>query len=435
MRPVNNVYGGSVGRSRLLEKLLRDSGRANNGTTAGGLAHMLQSGMAGYLQGQERQAEQKAVADEGAAMAAMNRGMSAQQWQPPEGEVLYAGAGPDAPQISREQFMEQQPEAGGYGGAITALQGLGPDNQAAGRLTSQLTMKKMDRDQSRADLMDERQYQTGVRMEDRDWQRNMFDLQTKRQTGMLSAREASELRVLERRAEMEAAKPPSPVGGPTPMLDQTTGQQVLGQRYSDGSIKPVDGFAPVPPPPRPGVDIPLPDDVAKQKAEFARVQGEATASNRPLTADETKSGTFAVRMDNANNAIGGVIAGPDGQMGTPDDYDPTQYTDSLARGVPFVGNKLQSDAGRQYYQAMQDWVTANLRKESGAVIGADEMENEFKKYFPMPGDDQATVAQKEQSRRIAEAGMRTAAGRAFGDIQSDMQKPELNAGWSIKKVQ
>jgi hypothetical protein len=435
MRPVNNVYGGSVGRSRLLEKLLRDSGRANNGTTAGGLAHMLQSGMAGYLQGQERQAEQKAVADEGAAMAAMNRGMSAQQWQPPEGEALYAGAGPDAPQISREQFMEQQPEAGGYGGAITALQGLGADNQAAGRLTSQLTMKKMDRDQSRADLMDERQYETGIREEERANELRMNELRYKQQLGLLGAREASELRVLERRAEMEAAKPPKPVGQPYEVLDEQTNKPILIQGYSDGSSQPVNGYGPVPPRPRPGVDAPYSPEVKADKLELARAQGEASAALRPLTQDETKAGGFAVRMENATGNMNSVLAGPDGKVGTKDDYDPSAYLDAMARGVPFVGNSLQSKEGQQFQQAASDWVSANLRKESGAALGKDETRDEIVKYFPQPGDSPEVMAQKARSRELAEAGMITAAGRAYDDISNRIKSSDKNNGWSIKKVQ
>lgn len=433
MNPVNNVAPGSIMRSRLLEKLLAGQGRLNNGTVTGGIAHALQQGLSGYQAGQAMQAE-KAQQQQGVdAQNAMVRGMSAQQWTPPDEQIAMgpSGTAKGDVMIPREAAMQNAAPAGGYDGAIYALQGLGPDNAPAGRLATQLLMGKMDRDQTMADRLDERTYQAGVRDENRGWQKEMFDLEQRAAMGRLSAQEESQLRLLKVKKSMEASKP---VGAPYEAVD-ANGQPVFVQRYGDGSVQPVNGYSPAPPKPVPGRDVPLPEDVYQQQIEKARVQGEATASNRPFTEGETKAGGFAVRMVGANERIGQIVNGPDGKPGTADDYDPTQYSDATLRGVPFVGNSLQSDQGRQYYQAMSDWVTANLRKESGAVIGVDEMENEFKKYFPQPGDDMQTIQQKGESRRLAEAGMRTAAGRSYDEIRKDLGDPTKNSGWSIKKVQ
>ena len=76
------------------------------------------------------------------------------------------------------------------------------------------------------------------------------------------------------------------------------------------------------------------------------------------------------------------------------------------------GNALMSDQGQSYFQAAADWVRAKLRKESGAAIGVQEMMQEIRTYFPMPGDSAAVIAQKAQARQTAMQGMGTAAGPA-----------------------
>jgi hypothetical protein len=86
-------------------------------------------------------------------------------------------------------------------------------------------------------------------------------------------------------------------------------------------------------------------------------------------------------------------------------------------GLPFVGeyarNKAMTNEQRQYRQAQENWVRANLRKESGAVIGADEMDREIAVYFPMPNDDPMTIQQKKLAREVTMNSMRKAAGKAY----------------------
>lgn len=58
-------------------------------------------------------------------------------------------------------------------------------------------------------------------------------------------------------------------------------------------------------------------------------------------------------------------------------------------------------------------IRANLRKESGAAIGADEWTQEYVNYFPQPGDDQETIDQKAMFREITTQNMARAAGRQY----------------------
>jgi hypothetical protein len=47
-------------------------------------------------------------------------------------------------------------------------------------------------------------------------------------------------------------------------------------------------------------------------------------------------------------------------------------------------NIMAPDAAQQYNAAKQNFVTAVLRKESGAAISQSEFDKEDQKYFPQP---------------------------------------------------
>ena len=82
-------------------------------------------------------------------------------------------------------------------------------------------------------------------------------------------------------------------------------------------------------------------------------------------------------------------------------------------GTALAATNFLSKEGQKYYQAAADWVRAKLRKESGAVIGPQEMEQEIRTYFPIPGEDPATSEQKRLARIQAMNGMREMGGRAI----------------------
>lgn len=90
-------------------------------------------------------------------------------------------------------------------------------------------------------------------------------------------------------------------------------------------------------------------------------------------------------------------------------YDPANRRDYYTAGGEFL-NPLASTEGQQYRQAQDNWLRANLRKESGAAIGVAEMDQERKNYFPIPGDSPGVIAQKARNRTTTERAMRAAAG-------------------------
>lgn len=90
--------------------------------------------------------------------------------------------------------------------------------------------------------------------------------------------------------------------------------------------------------------------------------------------------------------------------------------EKLEQGVRSAFNILPSALGgpsgeqQQVDQARRNFISAVLRKESGAAIGANEYANEERKYFPQIGDTQKTIEQKQEARKLAIKALEAQAG-------------------------
>jgi hypothetical protein len=74
-------------------------------------------------------------------------------------------------------------------------------------------------------------------------------------------------------------------------------------------------------------------------------------------------------------------------------------------------NLMRSPEEQMYAQACLDFISAILRKESGAAISAQEYITEERRYFPQPGDSAAVIRQKRNARATAMATLAQEAGR------------------------
>ena len=100
---------------------------------------------------------------------------------------------------------------------------------------------------------------------------------------------------------------------------------------------------------------------------------------------------------------------------------------ALVEGIPLVGESLgkvlpsvlggTSEAQQQVNQAKSNFITAVLRKESGAVISDSEFDREDKKYFPQVNDSPAVIKQKENARKLAIKAIEVQAGPGAKNIQ------------------
>lgn len=114
-------------------------------------------------------------------------------------------------------------------------------------------------------------------------------------------------------------------------------------------------------------------------------------------------------------------------------YDPTNRRDYYTAGGEFL-NPLATAEGQQYRQAQDNWLRANLRKESGAAIGVAEMDQERKNYFPIPGDSPQVIQQKMRNRTVTERAMRAAAGGGLPPAQGTQgpQPGTVEGGYRFK---
>ena len=150
------------------------------------------------------------------------------------------------------------------------------------------------------------------------------------------------------------------------------------------------------------------------RAEARRISaGEREEKRLQGTEGQNLSAGFASRME-AANAITDQLESLQGEQKV--QVLPTKTTASAA-GVPFVGGFLQRKAmspeQQQYKQAADNWIRANLRKESGAAIPPEEMQLEYETYFPVVGDEPAVIEQKKEARRITTQAMIRNAGPVY----------------------
>ena len=132
---------------------------------------------------------------------------------------------------------------------------------------------------------------------------------------------------------------------------------------------------------------------------------KGSAGGKPTEAEQNAAG-FAQRMERVTQIIDALPVAAAPGMGS-----------AIAGAIPLVGGVaqrgVQSEQTQQFQQAANDWIRAKLRKESGAAIGKDEMDAEFRTYFPQVGDGPAVIAQKAEARRVATEAMKTAAGKSY----------------------
>ncbi|WP_323130850.1 hypothetical protein [Sinorhizobium medicae] len=134
-----------------------------------------------------------------------------------------------------------------------------------------------------------------------------------------------------------------------------------------------------------------------------------------VTVDEKEAATFADRM----NTSGGLIDQFEGAgLGV---------WDQAVRGndyIPdFLENWMVSDDFQNFDQARRDFINAQLRRESGAVISVEEFDNANKQYFPQPGDTKEVLEQKRRNRQTVVDGMKRSAGPTYGRSNNDGGDP------------
>ena len=156
-----------------------------------------------------------------------------------------------------------------------------------------------------------------------------------------------------------------------------------------------------------------------------QLMGKGTA----LTESQGNATAYGMRMKEANS-----ILNPLEKAGVKNTGLISGVVGSTLGVVPYLGDKLEGMSGsvfnalpqilgglspeqQQVAQARINFITAVLRKESGASISPSEFVTAEKNYFPKPGDDQTVVAQKQKARDLAIKSMGIQAGPGAKHIE------------------
>lgn len=147
---------------------------------------------------------------------------------------------------------------------------------------------------------------------------------------------------------------------------------------------------------------------------------------------ELKAAGFASRMEGSNKIFNSLDAMPG--------FDSVNVQAETLGMVSGLGKRLAQTPDQQRYQnAADEWIRAKLRRESGAVIGEEEMASEYRIYFPQLGDRAEVRNQKRELRkRATEALIKESQGAFeelyepdFTPVPQDFMKSQ---GWGIRKI-
>lgn len=158
------------------------------------------------------------------------------------------------------------------------------------------------------------------------------------------------------------------------------------------------------------------EDIKKDKV----IQDYKNTNPKEYTAEQLKAASFANRMSESSKMLEQLVAeNPEAEKAKTGNMG---YAASIVSALPFgLGDSsaeglVKASATpeqQQYLNAAQEWIRAKLRKESGAVIGPQEMIDEYKTYFPVAGDSAKVIAQKNKLRTTAETSLQNESAGAY----------------------
>lgn len=149
--------------------------------------------------------------------------------------------------------------------------------------------------------------------------------------------------------------------------------------------------------------------------------GTPLPGGKPLTESQSNATAYGMRMASAEGTLQ--------ELAKTGNLRP-----AVISGAPLIGGVAaqslptwlggNSDEQQQVKQAKTNFITAVLRKESGAVISDSEFDTEDKKYFPQVNDGPETIKQKENARQLAIKAIKIQAGPGAKNIPT-------TGGWAV----
>lgn len=142
-------------------------------------------------------------------------------------------------------------------------------------------------------------------------------------------------------------------------------------------------------------------NIAKTKSETG---GGTSTDTSKLTDAQVQNAGYADRIQQANTII-------DNNSNTFKNMNYIQF--KLAQSNSPLANKALTPAQQEVAQAMRNFITAKLRKESGASISPTEFEDARSTYFPVLGDSDSVLENKKALRDSVLNNLAIGSGGAF----------------------
>jgi len=183
---------------------------------------------------------------------------------------------------------------------------------------------------------------------------------------------------------------------------------------------------------------------AKERFELANKDRDFSAKQQELAIKRGESNVKKQELSGAQNKQAGlykmgVTAEQQYKDATTDkkQYDPTQSFQPIdnSRWAP---NWMKNDKAIESQAAQDNWIETFLRDASGAAIAQSERGAYADIYFPVAGDTEAVVANKEKLRKekmdIAAQGAGGKAQESLSEFEEDTKKPAAppKNSWSTK---
>ena len=154
--------------------------------------------------------------------------------------------------------------------------------------------------------------------------------------------------------------------------------------------------------------------VTREEALRNRMTPASAGDAKPLNESQSNATAFGLRMKEADSILEdfakkGVLKGAVIER-TP------LIGGVLGQTLPSVLGGTSADQ-QQVNQAKSNFITAVLRKESGAVISDSEFDREDKKYFPQINDNDQVIKQKAKARKLAIQAIEVQAGPGAKNIR------------------
>jgi len=146
-------------------------------------------------------------------------------------------------------------------------------------------------------------------------------------------------------------------------------------------------------------------DMQLKNLQIAKASQELGGNGiKPPTDTQVTNAGYATRIAQANQVI-------DSNTDTFKNMGYAKY--KLIESNSPLANSLLSPAEQQAAQAMRSFITAKLRKESGAAISPTEFADARTTYFPQYGDSQEVISQKKATRDAVLQNNIQGAGSAY----------------------